>query len=206
MGKHLFTYTDPVPTAHLDKICAVLQRGGTIAYPTDVNWALGCDATSIKAVTRLRQIKQVHPRAHPFSLICTDMSMVARVANVDNRAFKIMRKLLPGPYTLILKSNRTLSKQIKDRRLNVGVRVPHCELLQVLTASFGKPLATTTTHSDGSEEFRFGYEVQEKYGHTLDLLIDLGTEITPLQTTIIDFSTDIPVVIRRGAGAVDDLL
>lgn len=197
--QHLFTYIDPIPDKHLEQVCRVLAQGGIVSYPTDVNWAVGCDATNVKSVTRLRQLKAPHPQ--PFTLMCADISMVSRIANVDDQAFKFLRKLTPGPYTLILKSNRTLAKQINDRRLNVGVRIPKFALLQAIVQRFGKPLATTTCGKD-NEELRFGYEVQEKYGHMLDLLIDLGTEVEPRMTSIVDFSMNIPIVIRKGAGDV----
>ena len=203
MSKHLFTYADPVPERHLDEICQVLEHGGVVAYPTDVNWALGCDASSTRAVERMRRIKRIHPKSQPFSLICSGMSMAGKVANIDNRAYKVLKKLLPGAYTVILKSNRSLVRQIKDKRLNVGIRIPQCTLLGAITARLDKPLATTSMLADGDQELRFGYEIQEKYGHALDLVIDLGAEISPAETTIIDFTTDIPVVMREGVGDAD---
>lgn len=206
MGTHLFTYSNPVPARHLDNICRTLTDGGVVAYPTDVNWALGCDAGSTKAVERMRRIKRLHPRAQPFSLICSSMSMVAKVANLNNRAYKVLKKLLPGPYTIILRSNRTLAKQIKDNRLNVGVRIPNSQLLQAITDNFGKPLATTSMLGADDEPLKFGFEIQQKYGHALDTVIDLGDEIEPNETTIIDFTTDHPLVLRKGVGEVDVFL
>lgn len=206
MGRHLFTYTDPVPERHLDDICQVLARDGVIAYPTDVNWALGCDAASAKAVEKMRRIKRIHPHTQPFSLICTDMSMASRVANIDNTAYKVLKKLLPGTYTIILKSNRTLAKQIKDKRLNVGIRIPRCDLLRAITSRLGKPLASTSMLTADDKQLRFGFEIQEKYGHALDMVIDLGAEIIPVETTIVDFTTGQPIVVRAGAGATDVLI
>ena len=206
MSKHLFTYADPVPERHIDKICQVLARDGVLAYPTDVNWALGCDASSTRAVEKMRRIKRIHPKSQPFSLICSGMSMASKVANIDNRAYKVLKKLLPGAYTIILKSNRSLARQIKDKRLNVGIRIPQCALLEAITTRLDKPLATTSMLADGDQELRCGYEIHERYGHALDLVIDLGAEIIPAETTIIDFTTDIPLVVRKGAGNADAYL
>ena len=192
-----------MPERHLDKICQVLDHDGVVAYPTDVNWALGCDARSTKAVEKMRRIKRIHPKSQPFSLICSGMSMAGKVANIDNRAYKVLKKLLPGAYTIILKSNRSLARQIKDKRLNVGIRIPQCVLLEAITTRLDRPLATTSMLADGDQELRCGYEIHEKYGHTLDLVIDLGAEISPAETTIIDFTTDIPIVVRKGVGNAD---
>ena len=203
MGKHFFTYTNPVPERHLDAICQALTHGGVVAYPTDVNWALGCDASNVKAVERMRRIKRIHPQSQPFSLICSGMSMAGKIAHIDNRAYKVLKKLLPGAYTVILRSNRSLARQIKDKRLNVGIRIPQCALLEAITTRLDKPLATTSMLAAGEQELRFGYEIQEKYGHALDMVIDLGNEINPTETTIIDFTSDEPLVVRKGAGDTD---
>lgn len=210
MAQHLYTFVNPCVEKHLDLACEVLRNDGVIAYPTDVNWAFGCSASSRKALDKIRQLKPDHPDDQPFSLFCSSLSMVARIANVENHAYRVLRKILPGPYTILLKSNRTLPKQIGDKRATVGVRVPKAPLLLELMKVFETPLATTSLpqqkNASSSNEFRFGYEIEEHFGHALDLILDLGQEIVPRETTILDMcSTDIEVV-RKGEGNIDGLV
>jgi len=207
-AEHIYTYVNPTSDRDLEKTCAVLENGGIIAYPTDVNWAFGCDAANGKAIDRIRQLKPTHPKEQPFSLICDSMSMASTVGNIEHTAFRVLRKAWPGPYTIILSRTRNLPRQIKDRRMVVGVRVPDSPLILAIVKQFGRPLATTSvpmvsafTQDESNPELpRFGYQVQEVFGHALDLVLDLGDEVPALETTIIDFSSGIPEIVREGAG------
>ena len=71
----MYTYDDPPSERDLTSICAVLRDDGVIAYPTDVNWAFGCDASSSKALDRIHRLKPAHPKERPLALICSSISM-----------------------------------------------------------------------------------------------------------------------------------
>ncbi len=201
MAEHLYTYINPTSERDLDRVCQILERDGVIAYPVDVNWAFGCEASSVKALDRIRRLKPSHPKDRPFSLICSDMSMAATVANIDNHQYRALKKCWPGPYTVILKRQRNLARQIKDKRPVVGVRIPESPLLRDLVARLGKPLATTSVPmlADGTAP-KMGYQIIEEFGHGIDLLMDLGDELPGLESTVIDFSEDEPIVVRVGVG------
>ena len=116
MATHLYTYVKPTSKKDLEKACQVLRDGGTIAYPTDVNWAVGCDPTQKKAITTIQRIKSVHPKEQPFSLMCNSLSMVSQVCTVETAAFRLLKKILPGPYTVLLPRHKTLFRQINSLR------------------------------------------------------------------------------------------
>jgi tRNA threonylcarbamoyl adenosine modification protein (Sua5/YciO/YrdC/YwlC family) len=207
MAKHVYTYINPPSERDLDEACKVLEAGGVIAYPTDVNWAIGCDAANSKALERIRMLKPGHPKEQPFSLICASISMAAKVANIENSDYRILKQTLPGPFTYLMQRNRSLPRQIKDKRRIVGVRVPDSPLLLALVERFGRPLATTSLPSQivGTEQeyptiVKFGYELDEKFGHALDLILDLGSEVEPLETTVVDMTDGAPTVVRQGLG------
>lgn len=208
--RHIYTFINPISEKDIDAACAVLAADGVIAYPTDVNWAFGCDAASAKALDRIRQLKPTHPREQPFSLICDSIAMAASYANIDHAAYRILRKALPGAYTILLERNRSLPRAIKDNRRVVGIRIPDAPLVTELVKKFGRPLATTSVPNvtafaaDGiAEAPRFGYQVVEAFGHALDLVLDLGEEVPGLESTIIDFTLGAPQLVRQGAGDID---
>jgi tRNA threonylcarbamoyl adenosine modification protein (Sua5/YciO/YrdC/YwlC family) len=201
MAEHLYTYINPTSEKDLDRVCRLLERDGVIAYPMDHNWAFGCDAGSVKALDRIRRLKPTHPKDRPFSLICSDISMAANVATIDNNQYRVLKKCWPGPYTVILKRARNLVRQIKDKRQVVGVRIPESPLIRDLVTRLGKPLATTSVPELADGEIpKFGYQIIEEFGHGIDLLMDLGDELPGLESTVIDFSEDEPVVVRPGVG------
>ena len=116
MAKLLYTHIDPCNKKHLSKACHILKNDGVIAYPSDVNWAMGCHPKSSKAILRMQKMKPLHPKDQPFSLLCDSIGMVSKVAYFENSSYRLLRKALPGPYTIILERNKLLPRQIKDKR------------------------------------------------------------------------------------------
>ncbi len=203
MATHLYTYDDPPAERDLAKILRVLEGDGVIGYPTDVNWAFGCDATSTKALDRIHQLKPTHPKDRPFSLICSSISMAAEYVNIENATYRMLKKAWPGPFTVLLTANRNFPRQLKDKRRVVGIRIPNAPLVLAIVNKLGRPLATTSVPPLGADNDvppHFGYEILEAHGHGLDLLVDLGQELAGLESTIIDFTSGAPELIRKGAG------
>lgn len=207
MSKHLYTYVNPTSEKHLATACKILGDGGVLVYPMGINWAFGCDAANTRAIDRIKRLKPCHPKEQPFTLICSDISMASGVGNIDHQMYRILKKAWPGPYTFIVKRNRSLPRQIKDKRQVVGIRIPDSPLILDLVDRFGAPLATTSVplKSDGSS-YNMGYEIFNDFGHGIDLLLDLGEEVTGTESTIIDFSEGYPQLIREGDGDISIVL
>ena len=204
MGEHLYTYIDPPNLRHLDQIVEVLRRNGVIAVPTGTNWAFCADPTSKKAGVRIRQLKPGHPREQPFSLLCRDISMATAMTTIDGSAFRMLNRMWPGAFTVLLKSNRALPRLLKTKREVVGVRIPDDPLTLAIVEHFGGPLMVSTVPRDpNGQHLRMGFEVHEAHGHGLDLVVDLGDELPGTQTTVVDLTSGAPEVIREGAGDLD---
>ncbi|MFK7872076.1 MAG: L-threonylcarbamoyladenylate synthase [Oligoflexales bacterium] len=194
----IYTWVNPTSEKDMAKACYVLENDGVIAYPTDVNWGFACDVRRAKAVQKLRRLKPSHPKQQPFTLICKDLSMVSELAIVEQPAYRILRRILPGPWTVLLKSQKSLPKQIFDKRENVGVRVPQSPLVLDLIERLGAPLLSTSMPQE--DLLQFGYQVDEKYGHALDLILDLGDAVPWLETSILDLTEHEPILVRHGEG------
>jgi len=201
MGAHLYTYADPPSERDLGRAIRCLENDGTLAYPTEVNWAFGCDAGNVRALDRIRQLKPAHPKERPFTLICADIAMAATVGHIDHYAYRYLKRIWPGPYTVLLRRNRSLPRQMKDKRPVVGVRIPASPLVLALVKKFGRPLATTSVPMKNSgTPYQMGFEVFEDFGHGIDLVLDLGQSLPGLESTIVDFSEGAPIIIREGVG------
>ena len=205
MAEHIYTFDDPPSERDLDRANYLLDHDGIIAYTADENWQFGCDASSQKALDRIRLLRPNSGKEKPFSLICADISGAADIGNIDHVAYRVLKKVWPGPYTVLLESNRTLPRQIKDKRRVVGVRIPNSAMVTTLVGRRGKPIATASAPPLPKDQgpATFGYQIEEYFGHGLDLILDLGREVTGTESTIVDLTSGAPEIIRQGAGPVD---
>jgi len=180
----------------------VLERGGLIAYPTDTVYGIGCDLMNKRAVDRIYEVRRMD-RSHPLAFVCPDLSDIARYAMVDNQAYRVLRRFLPGPYTFILPSTREVPKLVQMKRKTVGIRVPASETARALARELGRPIISSTAARPGEDPFVDPREIADAFGE-LELVLDAGAGgIVP--TTVVDLTQSPPVIVREGAGAVDDL-
>lgn len=185
----------------IERVVEIMRRGGVIAYPTDTVYGLGCDITNRQAIERIHRMKRM-TEGQLLSFVCPDLSDIARYGFVQDYAYRIMRRLVPGPYTFILLATREVPKVLHMKRKTVGIRVPKHEIALSLARGLGKPVASTSASLDG-QIFIDPREIEEAFPD-LDLVIDAdGASLTP--STVLDLSGDEAVVVREGAGAVDFL-
>jgi tRNA threonylcarbamoyl adenosine modification protein (Sua5/YciO/YrdC/YwlC family) len=134
--------------------------------------------------------------------------MISSIAELDGSSFALLKRIMPGPFTVLLKRSRDLSRYMKDKRKLVGIRMPDSPLLMDLINLYGKPIATTSIpyeisdpHQWKSERLlHYGYEVEQIYGHGLDLILDLGQAIPANETTLLDLSEGGVDIVRQGMG------
>ncbi len=183
---------------HVERVVQVLKDGGLIAYPTDLNYALGCDLLSKKAIDRLYTLKQ-RDRKKPVAFICPDLSDVARWAHVSNFAYRTLRHLTPGPYTFILEATRLVPQMMTTKQKQVGIRVPTAPFIVEVARSLGHPLVTSSAQDAEGELLVDPRDIKDQLGHGLDLIIDGGIAEGSL-STVVSLLDDQLEVLREGAG------
>jgi tRNA threonylcarbamoyl adenosine modification protein (Sua5/YciO/YrdC/YwlC family) len=186
-------------------IVGVLEQGGVIAYPTGTVIGFGADLFNKKAVEKVYQIKAAR-QEKPFSFLCADLTEIARYAVVSDAAYRIMRRLVPGPYTFVLPATKEVPKLCRDpKRRTVGIRVPEHPVTRAILEAFGRPIISTSATRDGDEwQSTDPEEIAAKFKQ-LDLVVDAGPGgMHP--STILAFDEDGAIeVLREGAGTVEDL-
>jgi tRNA threonylcarbamoyl adenosine modification protein (Sua5/YciO/YrdC/YwlC family) len=177
----------------------MVRKGGLIAYPTDSCYALGCHLDDKKAMERLRAIRQIDDR-HFLTLMCRDLSEVARYAKVDNVQYRLMKHGTPGPFTFILEATKEAPRRLWTRRNTIGLRVPSNPIAHALLAELDEPLLSATLHLPGDEyPLSDPWEMDERLCHAVDVIIEGGHGgLTP--STVVDLSTGTPEIVRRGLG------
>lgn len=197
-----------INTETIHQIVNCLKDGGIIIYPTDTVYALGCDITNNKAIERICKLKGIQPEKANFSFVCNNLSHLSEFTKaIPNHVFRIMKKALPGPYTFILEANNSIPKLLKQNKKTVGIRVPNNLICQEIVRVLGNPLISTSLHDntdDILEYFSDPEVIYQQYQNIVDMVIDGGFgNIYP--STVIDFSSGEPVVIREGSGSLDIL-
>lgn len=187
----------------VDRVVERLRDGAVIAYPTDTIYGIGCDITNKKAIERVYQIKQ-RPQHKPFSFLCSDLKNISRYAKVSNYAYKTMRRLLPGPYTIILEGSNEVPKMMLTKRKSAGIRVPDNPICMALIQTLGNPIISTSATTADGELLNQPWLIEERLGKLLDLVID-GGPVPGEPSSIISLIGDRPEVLRKGLGVVDIL-
>jgi tRNA threonylcarbamoyl adenosine modification protein (Sua5/YciO/YrdC/YwlC family) len=182
----------------VEKVRDALLAGAVILYPTDTVYAIGCDLNHRKAVQRVQQIKQAANK--PLTFLCPSLSNIAKYAEVSDRAYRLMRSLVPGAYTFILPATKLVPKLVLDpKRRTTGIRVPDRPIPQALLASLGNPIISTSAYSQ-SENQVTAPEIFDRLDKVVDLIVNDGLDLTFEVSTIIDLTGDQPQLMRQGLG------
>lgn len=178
----------------------IVRAGGVIAYPTDSCYALGCRVGDAAALERVRRIRGAD-RDHHFTLVCRDLSEIARYARVATWQFRWLKAATPGPFTFLLPATRETPRRLQHpRRRTIGIRVPDHPVPRLLLAELAGPLMSSTLLLPGEElPLTDGAQIRARLEHQLDAILDGGhCGIEP--TTVVDLAVSPPVVVRQGRG------
>ncbi|ALV92127.1 MULTISPECIES: L-threonylcarbamoyladenylate synthase [Pantoea] len=177
-----------------------LNKGSVIVYPTDSGYALGCRLEEKNAMERICRIRQLDGN-HNFTLMCRDLSELSTYSQVDNTAFRILKNNTPGNYTFILKATKEVPRRLmNDKRKTIGLRVPSNPVALALLERLNEPMMSTSLMLPGNDFTESDpEEIQYSIGKLVDLIIDGGT-LGQQPTTVIDLTSDSPIVVREGVG------
>lgn len=183
----------------------VLHRGGVAAYPTDSCYALGCAIEAKHAAERILEAKQMATN-HRMALICLDLSSASEYVHFSQVAYKLAKRIFPGPYTLVLPASRQVPKLVIDKKQRTaGIRITSHPVTQALVQGLGRPLLTTTAIAPGAlMPCLDASETLEAFGHIIDVLVDSespGDE----PSTVIEVMDDQIQVLREGVGPIDGI-
>jgi tRNA threonylcarbamoyl adenosine modification protein (Sua5/YciO/YrdC/YwlC family) len=192
---------NPQPRLIRQAISAI-RDGSVVVYPTDSTYALGCLIGDKEAMERIRRIRNAD-KNHNFTLVCRDLSEIARYARVDNSQYRTLRAFTPGPYTFLLEATREVPKRLQNpKRRTIGIRVPDNRIVAMLLAELGEPIMSSSLLLPGeTESMTDPHEIKVRLDHEVDLVIDGGSGgLEP--SSVVDLSSGVPVVIRSGKGDV----
>ncbi|RMG46890.1 MAG: threonylcarbamoyl-AMP synthase [Acidobacteria bacterium] len=184
----------------ISRAADVLADHGVVIVPTGGAYALAALPGSRAAVERIARIKRIDADKKLFSLIVPDLSDVARFAIVDNHAYRVLRRFLPGPYTFVLPASREVPRILLARRPTIGLRVPEHPVPRELARAAGGALMVTTLRLP-EEEFALADpdEIERRLRSHVDVFLDCGWGGVE-SSTMVDLTSGVPELLREGAG------
>ena len=186
----------------IKKVVECLKDGGIIIYPTDTVYGFGCDVNNKKALEKLCRLKGLNIKKHNLSFICYDLSHISDFTkHLNTSTYKLMKKALPGPYTFILNANSSIPKLFKNKKKEIGIRIPDNNIPREIVKELGNPIVTTSVKD---EDMVLEYStdpdlIYEYFGNKVDLVISGGYGDS-IPSTIIKCTDGYPEIIRKGKG------
>jgi tRNA threonylcarbamoyl adenosine modification protein (Sua5/YciO/YrdC/YwlC family) len=184
----------------VQRAVSMLEAGGILAYPTDTYYGVGCDVVAKRAIERLFELKK-RDRSKPLSIIVPELAQVSRYALVSNFAFRVLKRMTPGPFTFVLPATRVVPEMMLSKQKQVGIRIPDAPVVLALAAGLGRPLVTTSAAGPDGAPLVDAKDIKEAFGQGLDLILDGG--IKPSEpSTILSLIDDKLEILRQGKGIV----
>jgi len=187
----------------IGRVAEQLRAGGVIIYPTDTVYGIGCSVEEKDAIERIYMIKG-RRKDKPFSFVCSDLTHISEYAHVSDPAFRIMKHLVPGPYTFILKAARMrqLPGILVSNRKTVGIRVPNHRITLAIVKALGHPILSTSARLPGNSQIlNDPTAIPSAFRNQVDLIIDGGVLLSE-PSTVLDLTGETPKVVREGSGDV----
>ena len=200
MARCLDVHPDNPQPRLLSEAVKLLRQGGVMVYPTDSSYAIGCMIGNKAGMEAIRQIRGVDDKHH-FTLLCRDLSEIARYARVDNSQYRLLKAATPGGFTFILEATREVPRRLQHpKRSTIGLRVPDHKVVAALLKELDEPLLSMTLQLPGHEyPLNDPDEIIECLENRVDVILTSGyCGIEP--TTVIDLSGPVPELIRQGTG------
>lgn len=189
----------------IEEIRNALQDGAVMLYPTDTVYAIGCDLNVKSAVERVRRLKQLS-NDKPLTFLCSSLSNITQYAWVNDSAYRIMKRLIPGPYTFLLPATKLVPRLVMDpKRKTSGIRVPDHPVCQSLLAALGNPIISTSAHLPDEDGKTPDVDLErarlfDEFDSLVDIIVDDSEELGFEVSTIVDMTSEEPAIIRKGLG------
>lgn len=186
----------------------VMLAGGTVIFPTDTVYGLGCDATSEQAIKKIFKIKS-RKTTNPMAVIVRDLEMAKKVAFIDRRLEKALNIIWPGAVTVILWRRYKLPEALTANEQTIGLRIPDYKLTHLLSENMGRPFVATSANISREQATNKIGEILKYFSESFlkpDLVLDAGDLKFSEPSTVLDLSKEKPKIVRIGPVNKDKLL
>jgi L-threonylcarbamoyladenylate synthase len=196
----------PATPESIARAAGLIADGRLVAFPTETVYGLGADAGQDRAVAAIFAAKG-RPSFNPLIIHVPDAEAAAALAVFDSRAEELAARFWPGPLTLVLRRRHgTPISELATAGLDtIAVRAPAHPVAQALLAVSGRPIAAPSANRSGRVSATTAMHVAEELGASVDLILAAGRSRHGLESTIVDVSGDVPLLLRPGAVTPEEI-
>lgn len=204
MANRIKLHPDSPHKKKIFEITDALLSDAVALVPTDSQYALLCDYKNKKGIDRIRQIRQLDKKRH-LTVMCHSLEHVSTFASLSDDNFKLIKRLIPGPFTFILPATREVPRLLTHpRKRTVGIRVPDYPICLELIRELGRPVIAITAKLPGVEDAQPDSGNRElflsRFDNIVDVIVDNQEALEADGTTVVDLTGEEPVLIREGLG------
>ncbi|MBS1918043.1 MAG: threonylcarbamoyl-AMP synthase [Bacteroidetes bacterium] len=201
----LHLHPDNPQPRNIRTIVECLQDGGVIIYPTDTIYGLGCNILEHKAIERICRIKNIPVEKAQLSFICYDLSDLSiYTKSISTPLYRLLKSKLPGPYTFILPASKQVPKILKSKKDTIGLRVPDNNIARSIVKELTHPILSASLPGEMVEEYTDPELIEANFKNLVDIVVDGGIG-GMVPSTVIDCTSDEPIVLREGFGVWENL-
>lgn len=182
-----------------------LRRDQVILYPTDTGYAFGCALSSRKGITAIRALKGFDARSRkPLSMLVNELGDFGHYAIMGTSVFRTIRRILPGPYTVILEASGDVPRDMRNRHGEIGLRMPDFPVCRMIIDLLGEPLVSgSLTAGEDDPQLEDPDELERIHRGSVAVVVDVGP-MWPEPSTILQAEGNELVVLRAGKGPIPD--
>lgn len=182
--------------SEIKEAAQILKNGGLIAFPTETVFGLGVIFDNENSYKRLIQVKR-RPPEKPFTVMCADLDQISGFAELNDLSKRLIKKFMPGQFTLITKAKANLPSWCVSKEGTVGLRIPDSELIRSLIREVGKPLLVPSANKSGEAPAINNIEAETIFKDKIDAIIE-GESNSKIPSTIVLVLDNDFKVIREG--------
>ncbi len=187
-------------TNKIAKVVDALKNGAVIIYPTDTQFAIGCALSNKEGIERIRRIKGIDEN-HAMTFLCDSLSNISEFAKINDEAYKLIKRLIPGPYTFILPASKQVPKFAQNaKRSTAGIRVPDHNLSQTLLKALESPIIAISARLEGESSALDEEQVLNNFSKLVDIIVTSDSYHFVGESTVLDLTGEEYEVVREGAG------
>ncbi len=187
----------------IDKCVNIIKKGDLLAFPTETVYGLGAISTSEEAFNKLVETKK-RPPNKPFTLMCSSLKQVKDIIEIEPYATKLIKKYMPGPITLILKTKKSVPHYLDLGTGFVGIRIPNDEFVLKMIEKIGAPLLVPSANVSNEPPAMSDEEVYKYFGNSVEIVCGKCEKTIP--STVVKVEDGKLTILREGPISKEELL